>query len=92
MFISAAMVPATAELAAAGVDGLPLFQRLYPRAARLQAPLALLGAAGSLAAYAESAGYVDERLPASPWLIGGVLVRQIRGARASPLFICYAPC
>lgn len=58
---------------------LPFFQHIYPKAAAIQAPLALVSAATSLAAFWSGEVKVSDRFDVavasrSPWLLAGALM------------------
>lgn len=90
LFISAAVVPSAAEEAEerdqektpkSNIDPVLLFQRVYPKAARMQAPLALVGGAASLYAFLNSPDvdetFVTDTTSGLPWLYSSVLMGSI---------------
>lgn len=78
-------VPALEELHDAGGDALPFFQRFFPKAAALQAPLAFAAAACSLGTFVAGedklplpGGYtLDNGASRAPWLVSGVLMGSV---------------
>ena len=79
------MVPGAGEAQAetTGFDPVALFQRVYPKAAQMQAPLALIGGASSLFAYLASPGADEQFLlgldaaSGAPWLVSGALMGSL---------------
>lgn len=63
------------------IDPVAIFQRIYPKAARMQAPLALIGGASSLYAFLNSADadekFVSDTTSGLPWLYSGVLMGSL---------------
>jgi hypothetical protein len=79
-------VPGAAEEAEektpkSNIDPVLLFQRVYPKAARMQAPLALVGGAASLYAFLNSPDvdekFVTDTTSGLPWLYSSVLMGSI---------------
>jgi|APGre2960657444_1045066.scaffolds.fasta_scaffold01396_6 uncharacterized membrane protein len=85
LYISVVQVPATEEMSASGVDALVAWQRFFPKAASLQAPLAFTASATSLAhflsgtdkVYTASGYLVDDGDARVSFLVGGLLMGSI---------------